>query len=58
MFFSYSGLIFPYQGLFLRKIRDLETSKFMDNYPSRISHLYLFINSELAIHGRMVNRET
>ena len=48
-------LIFPYQGLFLREIWDLETMKFMDKNPSRISHLYLFINNDLVIYGRMVD---
>ena len=51
--FSYQGLIFPYQGLFLREIWDMETRKFMDKYPSRISRLYLFINNELSIYERM-----
>ena len=52
--FPYVGLIFLYQGLFLREIWDLETRKFMDKHPSRISRPYIFINNELSIHGRMV----
>ena len=53
--FPYLELIFPYQGLFLREIWDLETMKFMDKYPSRISRLYLFINNEPVIQkdGRL-----
>ena len=47
--FPYMGLIFLYQGLFLQEIWDLETRKFMDKHPSRISYPYLFINNELAI---------
>ena len=53
--FPYMRLISPYQGLFFRKIWDLETRKFMDKYPSHISRLYLFINNELAIYGMMVD---
>ena len=51
--FHYLGLIFPYQGLFLREIWELETRKFMNKYSSRISRLYLFINNEFVIYGRM-----
>ena len=53
--FPYLGLIFPYQGLFLRKIWDLEIRKFMDKYPSHISCFYLFVNNELTISGRMID---
>ena len=53
--FPYLGLIFLYQGLFLREIWDLKTRKFMDKHPSCISSPYLFINNELPIHGRMVD---
>ena len=50
--------VFPYQGLFLREIWDLETSKFMNKYPSRISRLYLFIYNELAIYRKMADLVT
>ena len=51
--FPYLGLISLYQGLFLREIWDLETRKFMDKYPLRISRPYIFINNELDIRVRM-----
>ena len=51
--FPYQELIFPYQRLFLKDVWDLETRKFADKYPLRISRLYLFINNELAIYKRM-----
>ena len=47
--FPYLGLIFLYEGLFLREIWDLETRKFMDKHSSRISRPYLFINNKLSI---------
>ena len=47
----------PYQILFLQ-VWDLENKKFMDKYPLRISYLYLFINNELVIYGRMSSWET
>ena len=53
--FPYLGLTFPYQGLLLREIWDLETRKFMDKYHLRISHFYLFINNDLAMCGRMAD---
>ena len=53
LFFSYQGLILPYQRLFLREVWDLETRKFVNKYPLRISRLYLFINNELTIYERM-----
>ena len=53
LIFPYQGLILPYQRLFLREVWNLETRKFADKYPLRISRLYLFINNELAIYGRM-----
>ena len=51
--FPYLGLIFIYQRLFLQEIWDLETRKFMDKHPSRISHPYVFINNELVIYRRI-----
>ena len=53
--FPYPGLIFPYQGLFVREIWDLEARKFMDKYPLLISRLYPFINNDLAMCGRMAD---
>ena len=57
-FFPYPGLIFPYQGLFLIEMWDLEDRKFVDKYPLRISCLYPFINDELAIYRRMASWDT
>ena len=55
LIFPYQGLILPYQRLFLRKVWDLEARKFADRYPLRISCLYLFINNELSLYGRMAD---
>ena len=58
LIFPYQGLILSYQRLFLREVWHLENRKFEDKYPLRISHLYLFINNELAIYGRIASYGT
>ena len=52
--FPYQILILPYQGLIIQEVRDLEARKFVDRYLLRISRLYPFIHSELAISKRTV----
>ena len=49
----YQRLIIPYQVLIFREVRDLGTRKFMDKYLLRVSLLYPFVHSELAISGKM-----
>ena len=51
--FPYQRLILPYQGFIFREVRVLEDRKFGDKYLLRTSRLYPFINSELAISGRV-----
>ena len=43
LIFPYQELILPYQRLFIREVWELETRKFVDKYPWRISRLYLSI---------------
>ena len=54
----YRRLIFPYQGLIFRELRDLETRKFMDKNLLHISLLYPFIHHKLAKSGRMTDLGT